>query len=105
MYQEMLSNITLLDLWSDKDALVAHLEASKENVDSKISEKENEINRAIADDWKNTYTKLQEEQHRRNRNIIEEIVSSCLNFRDEIGKFLVNHNPCSYREKVQTLKR
>jgi hypothetical protein len=78
--------MTLLDLWSDKDALVAHLEASKENVDSRISEKENEINRKIADDWRNTYTQLLEGQHKRNRNIIEEIVSSCMNFRDEIGK-------------------
>lgn len=78
--------MVLFDLWTDKDALVTHLEASKENVDSKISEKENEINRSIADDWKTIHTNLIEAQHRRNRNIIEEVVTSCITFREEIGK-------------------
>lgn len=61
LVQEVNQNIPLFDLWTDKEGLVSNLEASKENVDSKISEKENEINRAIAEDWKTANTKLIEE--------------------------------------------
>lgn len=73
-------------LMEDKDILVAHIEASKENVDGKISDKESEINRAISDDWKATENKIIDEQHHRNRTIVEEVINTCNNFRDEISK-------------------
>jgi len=54
--QEIGDNIALLDLWTEKDALIATLEASKENVDAKIGEKENEIIKAITEEWRKIFT-------------------------------------------------
>jgi hypothetical protein len=51
----------LVLLMEDKDILMQHLEASRENVDSKIGDKETDINKSLGDDWRNTYTKIQEE--------------------------------------------
>lgn len=73
-------------LMEDRDILTSHLEASKENVDSKISDKETEIVRTLQEDWRQTETRILEEQHTRNRNIIEEIIKTCENFREEIRK-------------------
>jgi hypothetical protein len=41
------SDDVLLELMLDKETLVSHLEASKENVGSKVDDKENEIIKAI----------------------------------------------------------
>ncbi len=37
----------MIILMEDRDVLTSHLEASKENVDTKISDKENEIVRTL----------------------------------------------------------
>ena len=50
----------LVILMEDKDILQSHIEASKENVDSKIGDKETEIQKALGDDWKNTETRITE---------------------------------------------
>ena len=76
----------LVMLMEDKDILVAHIEASKENVDSKISDKETEVNKAISEDWKATETRILDEQHHRNRTVVEEIIKTCNTCKDEISK-------------------
>lgn len=40
----------------------------------KVTEKDNTIRTEIANDWKNIKENLLEEQHDRNRNIIQEII-------------------------------
>ena len=76
----------MLPLLVEKETLVGHLETSKESVTQKVDDKENEIIKAILEDWTNTSTRVFEEQQRRNRNIIEEIIKTCSTFREEIGK-------------------
>ena len=77
---------TMLVLMSDLDVLNQHLEASKENVDSKVTEQETIINREQTKDWRNTETRITEEQHHRNRTIVQEIIKSAEKFRREIRK-------------------
>jgi hypothetical protein len=48
-------------LMEDRDILTSHLEASKENLDSKISDKETEIVKSLTEDWKQTETRILEE--------------------------------------------
>jgi hypothetical protein len=88
MYKEMSNDETLLLLMSDKEALVSVLETSKENVGGKIEDKENEIKKAILEDWRHTYSRIIDEQQKRNRNVVEEIIKQCDDFRDEIGKVI-----------------
>jgi hypothetical protein len=38
-------------IMEDKDILVSHLDASKENVENKIGDKETEITKALTDQW------------------------------------------------------
>jgi len=45
-------------LMEDRDVLTSHLDASKENIDTKIGDKESEINRTLQDDWKQTETRI-----------------------------------------------
>ncbi len=51
----------MIILMEDRDVLTSHLEASKENIDSKIGDKETEIVRSLQDDWRNTETRILEE--------------------------------------------
>ena len=102
MYQEIKDNDTLIELMSDKDTLISHLEASKENVDTKVSDKENEITKAIMDDWRTTEQRIIDEQQRRNRNIIEEIVKTAMQFRDDIGKNLILINEFIQRKNLES---
>jgi len=73
-------------LMEDRDVLTSHLDASKENIDTKIGDKESEINRTLQDDWKQTETRILDQQSTRNRNIIEEIIKTCETFKEEIRK-------------------
>ena len=59
---DQLSN-EMVVMMEDKDILTSHLDASKEYVEQKIGERESEILRAIADEWRATEQKMQEEQH------------------------------------------
>jgi len=86
MYQEIKENDALIELYSDKEILVSALEASRENVDNKISDKDTEITRAINEDWALMSNRITEEQQRRNRDIIEEIINTCSNFKEDIEK-------------------
>lgn len=51
----------LVVLLEDKDSLISKIETSRENVDSKIGDRETDINKALGEDWKNTYQKIIEE--------------------------------------------
>jgi hypothetical protein len=62
------------------------LEASKENIDSKIGDQDSNITKELMRDWKNTETRIMEEQHQRNRTIVQEIIKTCEKFRKEISK-------------------
>ena len=57
--KEFMANEDLLDLMLDKDNLITHLDNSKENVGQKIEEKDNEIYRAILDDWQFTSKRIE----------------------------------------------
>lgn len=92
MYQEIKENDALIELYSDKEILVSALEASRENVDNKISDKDTEITRAISEDWALMSNRITEEQQRRNRDIIEEIINTCQNFKEDIGKHSFIHH-------------
>jgi hypothetical protein len=81
----------------DSDILNQHLEGSKENVEGKIGDQESVITRALQRDWRDTETRITEDQHQRNRTIIKEIISTCDKFRKEISKLLSqNHNISFY---------
>ncbi len=77
-------------LTEDKEVLTGILEGSKETIDGKIGDKETEIFRVIQDDWKNTSLRIHDQQHTRNRNIIEETIKTCENFREDISKAIIS---------------
>ena len=64
----------LIQLLYDRETVTQNFEQSKETQENKISEKENIIRSEINNDWKYTKEKLIEDQHNRNRNIIQEII-------------------------------
>jgi len=64
----------LIQLLYDKETLTQYFEQAKETQENKISEKDNIIRSDINNDWKSTKEKVVEEQHDRNRNIIQEII-------------------------------
>ena len=78
----------MIILMSDNDTLNQHLEASKENIDSKIGDQETNISKSLQNDWKNTETRILEAQHQRNRTIVQEIIKTCAQFKTEISKVL-----------------
>jgi hypothetical protein len=53
------------------------LETSKESIENKLGEKEGEINRLLSEEWRDIEKMILENQHTRNRNIIEEIIRTC----------------------------
>ena len=70
----------------DPDILNQHLEASKENVDTKLNDIDSSITRELTKDWRNTETRILEEQHQRNRIIVQEVIKSTEKFKREISK-------------------
>lgn len=107
MFQEIKDDDELLELMLDKDNLVQHLDTSKENVGQKVEEKDNEIFKAIQDDWKNTESRIQEEQHRRNRNVVQEIIETANTFRFELGKLFhfYTHLTLNIEKEFKRLRR
>jgi hypothetical protein len=73
-----------LDLLGEKEGLDAILEQFKEFMDAQITTKENIINKAILTDQNTTEKFIIDGQHKRNRGIIKEIISTCTTFRQEI---------------------
>lgn len=74
--------IMLMD-WSEVDTLVSLLEAFKEYTENKISNFESVINSDITRDWKETEQRIQQDEHTRNRDIIQEIVENTKLFQEE----------------------
>ena len=76
----------LLQLLYDKETLTQYFEQSKETQENKISEKDNIIRSDINNDWKKTKEDLLEEQHDRNRNIIQEIIKLAKDKKSEVTR-------------------
>lgn len=76
----------MIQLMTDNETLNAHLEASKENIDSKVSDQETKIVRELMNDWRNTEQRILDSQHHRNRTIVQEIIKTCEKFKKEISK-------------------
>lgn len=45
----------------EKEVLIQALDTSKENVTAKVEEKDNEINKAIAEDWNSKSKQIEED--------------------------------------------
>lgn len=60
--------------FGETEAIVTALEGFKETTENKISNFEGVINAEITKDWKDTESRIVQEEHARNRDIIEEIV-------------------------------
>ncbi len=54
-------------------------------MDGKINDMESQITRELTQDWKETEMRIMESQHKRNRNIIKEIVNQSKEFRNDLG--------------------
>lgn len=80
----------LLELLLEKEPLVQHLDASKEFMETKIQKMETEIMKAIKGEWDNLDQELQLKQHKRNRSIIKEIITTCNTFKNEIKEEFAN---------------
>merc|ERR1711934_874160 len=80
----------LLELLLEKEPLVQHLDQSKEFMETKIQKMETEIMKAINTEWKDTESTMSLKQHKRNRNIIKEIITTCNMFRTEITDEFTN---------------
>jgi hypothetical protein len=70
----------------DGDYLNSQLEGSKENIELRVNEIESQIMKDLADDWRQTETRIIEDQHHRNRTIVQEIIKTCDKFKKEISK-------------------
>merc|ERR1712196_302356 len=80
----------LLELLLEKEPLVQHLDTSKEFMETKIQKMETEIMKAINTEWKDTESTMTLNQHKRNRNIVKEIITTCNMFRNEIKEEFTN---------------
>ena len=83
--QEPMSDDLIL-LMDDGDYLNSQLEGSRENIEQRLGDIETQINRDLANDWKATDTKINEDQHHRNRTIVQEVIKTCEKFKKEISK-------------------
>ena len=75
----------------DADYLNSQLEGSKENIELRVNEIETQIIKELSDDWKQTETRTIEDQHYRNRTIVQEIIKTCDKFKKEISKHSIEN--------------
>ena len=73
-----------LDLLSDKDILVQHLDTYKEHMDNRLQNCEKVIRSAITKEWATIETSLSTNQHARNRSIVKEMIETCQDFRKNL---------------------
>lgn len=85
---QYLEDQELVQLLYDKETLTQYFEQSKETQENKISEKDNIIRSDINNDWKNVKENLLEEQHSRNRNIIQEIIKLAKDKQREVSNIV-----------------
>lgn len=90
--KEYESNQALLDVLTeyDNETLITHLDGFKEASESKIANYESTITSAITQDWVHTKTQIEESQHARSRDIIQEIVENTKRFSEENRKQWMN---------------
>jgi len=81
-WSEEQEDLTLL--LSEKDTLMHLVESSHDTQQSKISDKENEITRGIVDDTNDYLKNLREKQHKRNRDIVKEVIELVKQLKEEI---------------------
>ena len=74
----------LLELLLEKEPLVQSLDASKEYIEGRIGKMETEITKGIKAEWDGLEQRMTLNQHKRNREIIKEIITTCKTFRTEI---------------------
>lgn len=72
-----------MDVLFLKEELGVMLETFRENIESHIGAQEKVIMKATNEHWKQTETKLVDSQHKRNRNIVKEIINCCNTFKEE----------------------
>lgn len=70
----------------DKEMLPDILNHFKETMDTKIGEIDSNITRNLTNDWTETQTKISNDQHARNRNIIMEIIGVIDKFKIQVKK-------------------
>ena len=63
-----------LEVLGEKDQLTTFLDTYKDTMDSRIGRCEKLISTSIKSQWLEIETKLTEEQHKRNRSIVKEII-------------------------------
>ena len=80
----------LLELLLEKEPLLQHLDQSREFMETKIQKMETEIMKAIKTEWDGLEQNMQLKQHKRNRSIIKEIITTCNTFRNEIKEEFIN---------------
>lgn len=68
----------------EKEQLVQHLDGSKDFMESQIQKMETEINKAVKNEWDSLESNMLLKQHKRNRGIIKEIITTCKTFKSEI---------------------
>ena len=73
-------------LMDDADYLNSQLEGSKENIELRVNDIESQIIKDLTNDWKATEQRITEDQHHRNRTIVQEIIKTCDKFKKEISK-------------------
>ena len=80
----------LVDILLEKEITVQHLDQSKDFMDASINKLESEITKAIAKEWTDTTDNMLLKQHKRNRSIIKEIITTCQTFNGEIAEEFTN---------------
>jgi len=80
----------LVDILLEKEITVQHLDQSKDFMDASINKLESEITKAIAKEWTDTTDNMLLKQHKRNRSIIKEIITTCQTFKGEIAEEFTN---------------
>ena len=86
--KEYEQNMALLDVLTeyDNETLATHLEGFREATDGKISLVETYVTSGISQDWAETKKQVDESQHARSRDIIQEILENTKKFGEENRK-------------------
>lgn len=70
-----------------KEEIIQMLNNFKEQLSLKINKQDTDITSALIGEWNIMQTKMNEDQHQRNRSIIEEIVQTIERFGQETSKY------------------
>jgi len=73
-----------LEVLGDKDILVQHLDTYKEFMENKIQACEKNIRLEINKEWTSIETRITDNQHKRNRAIVKEIIETSQEFRENL---------------------